>query len=94
MKTLRPLLGLLLGAALGLLYAWVIPPVEYVDASPEILRADFKEQYRGAIAAAYASTLDLERARARLALLGDEDSAAELSAQQFCLLPFAFCLPF
>lgn len=81
MKILRPLLGLVLGAALGLLYAWVISPVEYVDASPEILRADFKEQYRGAVAAAYASTLDLERARARLALLGDENSAAELSAQ-------------
>ena len=52
MKTLPLLIGLVLGAAIGLLYAWVISPVTYVDASPDILRADYKEQYRSAIAAA------------------------------------------
>ena len=52
-----------------------------MDANPAILRADFKDQYRVVIAASYASTHDLARARARLELLGDTDPIGELSAQ-------------
>jgi hypothetical protein len=70
-----------LGFGLGLGYAWVISPVEYVDAEPLVLRDDFKDQFRAAIAAAYASNADLERARARLSLLGDPESAQALTAQ-------------
>jgi hypothetical protein len=75
------LLGLLVGIGLGLLYSWQISPVTYVDASPSILRADFKDQYRIVIAASYASTHDLPRARARLGLLGDAGPTGGLSAQ-------------
>jgi hypothetical protein len=75
------LAALIVGIALGLAYAWIISPVQIVDASPEALRADFKDQYRAAIAAAYASNGDLPRAQARLALLGDADSYQALSAQ-------------
>jgi hypothetical protein len=75
------LLGLFSGLGLGLLYSWQISPVTYVDAEPSILRADFKDQYRIVIAAAYASTHDLPRARARLELLKDPDPVGELSAQ-------------
>lgn len=75
------LLGLFAGIGLGLLYSWRISPVTYVDAEPSILRADFKDQYRIVIAAAYASTHDLPRARARLELLKDPDPVSELSAQ-------------
>jgi hypothetical protein len=75
------LIALIVGFGLGLAYAWIIAPVEYVDAEPHLLRADFKDHFRSAIAAAYASTADLERARARLALLGDTDPAQALSAQ-------------
>lgn len=78
---LLPLLGLIVGIGLGLLYTWQISPVTYVDADPSILRADFKDQYRIVIAAAYASTHDLPRARARLELLKDPDLIGELSAQ-------------
>jgi hypothetical protein len=74
-------LALLIGLGAGLAYAWFISPIEYVDAHPSLLRADFKEQYRIVIAASYAATLDLPRARARLELLGDADPTAELSAQ-------------
>ncbi len=73
--------GALLGIALGLLYAWVISPVEYVDATPETLRADFKDRYREVIAMAYAATGNLPRARARLWLLGDEDPVQSVEAQ-------------
>jgi hypothetical protein len=74
------LLGLFAGVGLGLMYSWQISPVTYVDANPSILRADFKDQYRVIIAAAYASTRDLPRAKARLELLGDADPTSELSA--------------
>ena len=75
------LVVLMLGFGFGLVYAWVIAPVKYVDAEPRALRDDFKDDYRSAIAAAYASNPDLERARARLALLGDPDPSQALAAQ-------------
>ncbi len=86
MKSLRQfflplILALLIGFGIGLAYSWLISPVKYVDASPALLRDDFKDQYRIVIAASYASAHDLERARARLNLLGDADSIGALSAQ-------------
>ena len=75
------LLVLIIGFGIGLTYAWAISPVQYVDAEPHTLREDFKDQFRSAIAAAYASNADLERARARLALLGDPDPSQALTAQ-------------
>jgi hypothetical protein len=75
------LLALLAGLGLGLVYAWAISPLKVIDAEPIALRADFKDQYRSAIAAAYAATGDLTRAQARLSLLGDNDSIEALNAQ-------------
>ncbi|MGE5248586.1 MAG: hypothetical protein ACM3QS_00095 [Bacteroidota bacterium] len=75
------LFALILGAGLGLLYSWVIAPVRYTNTSPDSLRPDFKEELRASIAAAYAATGNLERARARLALLGDPDIVQALNAQ-------------
>ena len=75
------ILGLIAGLGLGLVYSWKLSPITYVDANPAILRTDFKDQYRVVIAAAYASSLDLPRARARLELLSDTDPIGELSAQ-------------
>ncbi|HET8671274.1 MAG TPA: hypothetical protein VFM05_11800, partial [Candidatus Saccharimonadales bacterium] len=51
------------------------------DAQPSALRADFKDQYRSVVAAAYAATGNLTRAQVRLALLGDSDLAEALNAQ-------------
>lgn len=75
------LVALVIGFGLGLAYTWVFSPVQFVEAQPRILRDDFKDHYRSAIAAAYASTADLERARARLELLGDPDLSQALVAQ-------------
>ncbi|MCZ2126666.1 MAG: hypothetical protein LC099_02700 [Anaerolineales bacterium] len=72
---------LIVGFGLGLAYSWLLAPVSYVDAPPSLLGADFKEQYRSVVAAAYAANQDLPRARARLDLLRDADSIKELSAQ-------------
>jgi hypothetical protein len=78
---LLALFALALGFAGGLAYSWLIAPVKYVDANPALLRADFKDQYRIVIAASYASSHDLARARARLELLSATDPLGELNAQ-------------
>lgn len=73
--------GFLLGAVLGLAYAWIVDPIEYVDTAPVSLRSDFKDEYRALIASAYVANGDLARAEARLALLGDGDVARVLAEQ-------------
>lgn len=75
------LTGLVIGIIGGLVYAWRITPVKYVDTSPATLRQDFKDQYRALIAAAYAADGDLERAQARLSLLKDPNSAQSVAIQ-------------
>ena len=75
------LLALLIGLGLGLAYAWAIAPLQLTDSPPSLLRSDFKDQYRFAIAAAYSATGNLPRAQARLALLGDSDPVEALNAQ-------------
>lgn len=73
--------GLVIGLALGLLTAWVIAPVEYTDTSPASLREEFKDQYRLAIASAYNASGNLERARARLALVDGQNGLPALLSQ-------------
>jgi hypothetical protein len=75
------LTGLVIGVVLGLLYSWIISPIEYVDTTPNTLRPDYKDAYRLVIALAYQSTGDLARAQARLNLLGDEDPPLALAEQ-------------
>ncbi len=75
------LTAIVLGISLGLLYSWAINPVDYVDTPPVSLRAEYKDQYRAVIAAAFEATGDLQRARDRLALLGDEEPSLALVAQ-------------
>ncbi|MEN8241465.1 MAG: hypothetical protein ABFS17_06060 [Chloroflexota bacterium] len=75
------LTGLILGIVLGVLYAWLWIPVDAFEASPAVLRDDFKDAYRELIARAYISNSDLGRAESRLALLGDADPARELAVQ-------------
>jgi hypothetical protein len=72
-------LGLVLGFSAGLYYSWVLNPVEYVDADPASLRADYKQEALTIIADAYAATGDLPRARARLTLLDLDNPANTLA---------------
>lgn len=72
--------GIAVGLAIGILYAWLISPVEYVDTAPNSLRASYRQQYLSLIAEAYVSTHDLARAEARLALFHLEDPAEDLAA--------------
>lgn len=75
------LAGFLAGAGIGILISWVLAPVQFVDATPASLRADFKDDYRLLIASAYDANTDLLRARARLDTLADADPATALAEQ-------------
>jgi len=68
--TSRLLIGIFFGLLLGLLFGWVIRPVEYIDTAPEALRDDFRSDYVLMVAEAYLVDRDLELARYRLASLG------------------------
>src|SRR3989304_1587990 len=74
--------GLVVGAAVGLIYGWVVEPARTTQAAPASLRTDFQEEVAALIASAHAATGDLLRARARLALLpgaSDGDYIAALA---------------
>lgn len=66
------LLAIAVGIGLGLLYGWVINPVEYTDTAPNTLRIDYKTDYVLMVAEAYQTENDLPLALRRLALLGAE----------------------
>jgi hypothetical protein len=80
-SVLGVLFALLIGMGLGLVYTWLISPHGITEAQPSALRADFKDQYRSVIAAAYVATGNLPRAQARLSVLGDADPIDALNAQ-------------
>ena len=67
------LTGFLIGLVVGVLYAWLLNPVQYVDSTPGSLRAEAKAAYRSLIALSYQGNADAGRARSRLALLQDDD---------------------
>ncbi len=73
-------LGLLIGLVLGVVYGWVISPVKYTDTAPAALRRDYRDQYLILIAQAYTADGDLDRARQRIASLGDADAGEAVTA--------------
>ncbi|MBL8056695.1 MAG: hypothetical protein JNK29_08355 [Anaerolineales bacterium] len=81
MKRLMALLGLAAGLGLGLLYTWVLSPVQYVDTDPLTLRADYKVEWMIWTAGAYLGDGDLERAHTRITALGESDPARAVAAQ-------------
>jgi hypothetical protein len=68
----RLLIGIVLGIATGLIYGWIISPVEYVNTAPNSLRADYRTDYVLMVAQAYSAEADLGNAQKRLAALGPE----------------------
>lgn len=65
------IIAIALGMIAGLLYGWVISPVEYIDTAPNSLRSDYKTDYVLMIAEAYGLDHDVGLAARRLASLGD-----------------------
>ncbi len=71
---------MIIGIALGLIYGWVIQPVEYTDVTPNILREDYRADYVLMVAEAYQSEQNSETAAQRLAILGSEPPAQIVAA--------------
>ena len=65
------MLSILAGAAVGLLYGWMVNPVRYVNTTPENLRSDFQADYVLMVAEIYSSEKDATLAARRLLVLGD-----------------------
>jgi len=72
---------LIVGIALGLLYAWVINPVEWINGEPAQLREDLRVDYLRMVIESYDANLDAELAMRRFKALGDfGDETLELVA--------------
>jgi hypothetical protein len=76
------------GIGLGLLYGWVVNPVDFVDLTPETLRADYRADYILMVAEAYQAEQDLDLAARRLAVFGS-DPPAGIAAQALQFGPSA-----
>ncbi len=64
--------AILVGLGLGLLYGWVISPVEYVDTTPDSLDPAYKADYVLMTAEIYQAERDPDLAARRLARLGSQ----------------------
>ncbi|TFH35286.1 MAG: hypothetical protein E4G99_07650, partial [Anaerolineales bacterium] len=64
-------LGIILGIVIGVLYAWVISPVQWVDGTPADLRQDLRVDYLRMVIDSYASNLDADLALERYGVLGE-----------------------
>ena len=69
------LIAIIVGLVLGLLYGWIVSPVEYVDTTPETLRDDYRTDYVLMTAEVYRDHLDLDLAARQLAILGSQPPA-------------------
>jgi hypothetical protein len=70
----------LIGIAIGLVYGWMIAPVQYTDVTPNILREDYRADYVLMVAEANQNEQDPETAARRLAILGSESPAQIVTA--------------
>jgi hypothetical protein len=76
MKSWRVLLilaGLVLGVAAGLVYGWIIDPVEYKDTGLDTLRIDYQTDVVLMVANVYAQDHNSQAAIDRLLSLGSPD---------------------
>jgi hypothetical protein len=82
---------LAVGIILGIIYGWVIDPVEWTDALPEHLRSDLRQDYLRMAIASYSVNQDPELARQRFEALGEaaDSTLAEVGADPEELDPTA-----
>ncbi len=76
------ILILTLGVALGILYAWVISPPEFINATPENLRSDLQEDYLRMAIDSYRLNQDPNLAVQRWQNLGEGAGPAFTTVQQ------------
>ena len=74
-RWLQIVIVLLAGLGAGLLYGWVISPIQYVDTTPDTLREDYRTDYVLMTAEAFKSQPDVTLAARELAILGSDPPA-------------------
>ncbi len=74
------LIAIAFGLAAGLVYGWVVDPVEYVDTAPTSLRADYRVDYVLMAAESYHYDHNLELAARRMSFLGS-DHPSQITTQ-------------
>jgi hypothetical protein len=81
-KWVIPLIAIIVGIGLGLFFAWVISPVQWVDGTPEQLRADLRQDYLRMIVDSYSVNGDADLAINRYQNLGKyaQDALEEVGA--------------
>ena len=62
--------AVVIGISLGLLYGWLLSPVQFYDTTPDTMRVDYKSDYVLMVAEAYVDDKDALLAVRRLSLLG------------------------
>jgi hypothetical protein len=70
-RWVRFFIVIVVGIALGLLYGWLVDPVDFVDTTPNTLRADYRADYVLMVAEIFSAERDVEKAVIRLTYLGD-----------------------
>ena len=68
------ILGLIIGAGIGLFLGWVAWPLEISEVDPSVMDERFQADYTLMIATTYAGDEDLDAARQRLSDLGKADA--------------------
>jgi hypothetical protein len=71
-RILKFILVILLGLVIGLVYGWLINPVEYKDTTPKSLRYDYRTDFVLMIAEVFNSDNDTNQAIQLLAQLGSD----------------------
>jgi hypothetical protein len=81
-KWVLPGIALVIGIILGLVYAWAINPVRWVDGTPEQLRADLQQDYLRMAIDSYSINRDVDLAIERYQSLGSgaQEALAQIGA--------------
>ncbi len=77
-----PLIALILGVVIGMVYAWVINPVKWVDGEPQQLRADLQEDYLRMAIDSYSVNKDAELALIRFKAIGENGSVTLIAVSE------------
>lgn len=68
------LLTIIIGISAGLVYGWVINPLNHAQVTPRALRMDYKTDYVLMVAEIYHENQDTSQAASDLAFLGAKDT--------------------
>jgi hypothetical protein len=81
-KWVLPLVAAVIGVGVGMVYAWVINPVQWVDGVPQQLRTDLQQDYMRMAIDSHSVNRDAELALIRFEALGENGSATLVAVSE------------